>query len=121
MRFEIHHFHHPDQATAERLERIERMLGQLIRNNEMLDPAVQSLLDAAKAATAIGPALDAGFKSLSAQVGTLTAQVAALQAGQVLTDDDKATLTQSANDLNTMVTTLKTDIPAGTSAAAPSA
>lgn len=117
MRLEIHHFNHPDQATAERLERIECMLGQIKRNNEMLDPAVQSLIDAAKAATQIGPALDAGFKSLSTQVGTLSAQVAALQAGQVLSDDDKATLTQSTNDLNTMVTTLKTDIPAGTPAA----
>lgn len=114
MRIEINHFHHPDKETAERLWRLEQMLGTTIGMLEMLDPAVQALVDAAKAATAIGPALDAGFKSLSAQVATLSDQVAALQAGAVLSDADKAVLTQTTADLSAQVDTLKTDIPAGT-------
>jgi hypothetical protein len=35
MPFHIHVHHHPDQETAERLTKIERMLGQLLNNSEI--------------------------------------------------------------------------------------
>lgn len=112
MRFHVHTYHHPDKETAERLWRIEQMLSTTIGMLEMLDPAVQALVDAAKEATKIGPALDAGFKSLTAQVAMLSDQIAQTTS---MSDDEKASLLQTAKDLSDQVATLKTDIPAGTS------
>lgn len=47
MRLEIHHFHHPDEATAERLCEIERMLGIILEKimsaNDDLKSAIADL------------------------------------------------------------------------------
>lgn len=75
----------------------------------MITPEVQALMDQAKAATQIGPALDAGFKALTAQVATLQQTVASSTS---MTDEEKAAVNQITSDLTNSVNTLKTDIPA---------
>jgi hypothetical protein len=43
MRFEFHHFHHPDRGTAERLGRIENMLGIIHDRQEITMATLEDL------------------------------------------------------------------------------
>lgn len=124
MRLEIHHFHHPDQATAERLERIECMLGQVLRNqeNEMIDTS-KMLAAVAAERTEL-----ASWKTLAAaQTQALKDAAAALAAAnaandptaqaQVQADLDKAASDLSADNADAAAAILANTPPAATPAA----
>jgi molecular chaperone GrpE (heat shock protein) len=57
MRIHIHHFHHPDEATAERLCRIEQMLGALMET-------IMATMDDLKAAVQRNTEVDSSVTTL---------------------------------------------------------
>lgn len=82
----------------------------------MISAEVKAILDRAKQNSSLVQSVDLGMKGLSKQVADLQAQISALPAGNVLSDDDKAALSEAASDLDTAITTLQSDIPANTQA-----
>lgn len=75
---------------------------------------IQAVLDRAKQNTSLVASVDLGMKGLSMQVADLQAKINALPAGNVLSDDDKAALSEAASNLDTAIVTLQKDIPANT-------
>lgn len=75
---------------------------------------VQKVLDEIKQNTSLVASVDAALKAEAAQITDLQNQIAALQAGTVLSADDKAALLQAATDLAATNTALQADVPANT-------
>jgi len=75
---------------------------------------VQDALDLVRTTKSLVQSVDAGIKVNNTLIVDLQAQIAALQAGQVLSADDKAALAETAQDLKDVNTQLASDIPAGT-------
>lgn len=97
------------------------MLTHIIKNQEQFHMAVtaeiQTVLDGIKANTSLVQSVDAGLKAESALIVQLQDQIAALQAGTVLSAEDKAALLQGATDLAATNATLQADVPANTTPA----
>lgn len=109
MRFNIHHFHHPDEATAEQLCRIERMLGDILEKQETI------MIDTSKLLAAVARETTANA-SLRALVAANT-QVQADSAAKLKTaidalaaaGADTAALAQVQADLDTATKNLSVD------------
>lgn len=78
---------------------------------------IQTVLDKINENTSLAQSVDAGIKLMQTQITDLQAQIASLQAGTVLSAEDKAALVQAAADLSATNTELQADIPANTPAA----
>lgn len=82
----------------------------------MISKEVQAILDRAKQNSSLVASVDLGMQGLSMQVADLQAKINQLPAGNVLSDDDKAALSEAASNLDTSIATLQKDIPANTQA-----
>ena len=114
-----HYHHHPnpwDEAPPWAVE-LGYIVGLLLANTESLmtvSQEVQDALDLVRTTKSLVQSVDAGIKVNNTLIVDLQAQIAALQAGQVLSADDKAALAETAQDLKDVNTQLASDIPAGT-------
>lgn len=108
MKIEIHHHHHEPEGP------IRTLLLTIQRELHMISAEVQAILDRAKQNSSLVQSVDLGMKALGQQVSDLKAQIAAMPVGNVLSDEDKAALTEAASNLDTSISTLKDDIPANT-------
>jgi phage shock protein A len=94
------------------------MLTHIIKRMEQIAMAVsaevQTVLDEIKQTKSLAQSVDAGVKLMQGQITDLQNQIAALQAGTVLSAEDKAALVQGAQDLADTNTSLQSDIPANT-------
>jgi hypothetical protein len=113
MRLSFHIFHHYLE-DSEPIRRILSLLANIKGNTDMIHAEVQALMDQAKKMKDIGPAIDSGFKAMALQIGSLQQQIAALEAGSVLTEEDRAAISTATSDLAATFSTLQADIPAGT-------
>jgi hypothetical protein len=116
---DIHvHLHiKPDPEVRARLDDILGQLGLVIENTESImtvSPEVQAALDAVRQTQSLVQSVHAGIQVNNTLILDLQAQIAALQAGTVLSADDKAALVETAADLAAVNTQLASDIPAGT-------
>ena len=117
--FAQHHHNHPnpwDQAPPWAIE-LGFMVSLVIQNTESLmtvSPEVQAALDAVRQTQSLVQSVHAGIQVNNKLILDLQAQIAALQAGTVLSADDKAALVETAADLAAVNTQLASDIPAGT-------
>jgi hypothetical protein len=115
--FGRHHNHETpwDSAPPWALE-IGLMASLIIQNLEIImtvSAEVQTALDAVRQTKSLVQSVDAGIKVNNTLITDLQAQIAALQAGQVLSADDKAALAETASTLADVNTQLASDIPAG--------
>lgn len=93
------------------------IVGLVLGNTENImavSQEVQDALDLVRQTKSLVASVDAGIKVNNTLITDLQAQIAALQAGQVLSADDKAALAETAQDLKDVNAQLATDIPAGT-------
>jgi hypothetical protein len=114
MRFD--HFHHSDEATAERLCRIERMLGTILENQEdiMIDTskivaAVAAEKTKVDSLIALSNGQSATMKDLGTQLAAAIAANDPAALAQVQADLDKA-----ADDLSTETAAVGAAIDANT-------
>jgi hypothetical protein len=68
MKIEIHHLHHPDEETAERLVRIERMLGHIQRSQGFIMATMDDLKAAVTAETTVEGSLLTLLTSIAQQL-----------------------------------------------------
>lgn len=117
--FAQHHHNHPnpwDQAPPWAIE-LGFMVSLVIQNTESImtvSPEVQATLDAVRQTKSLVQSVHAGIQVTNGLITDLKAQIAALQAGQVLSADDKAALLEDVTTLQDVNTQLASDIPAGT-------
>lgn len=109
MRVEIHHVHRYELSPPVR----DQML-DIQRELKMISAQVQAVLDKARANNNLVTAIHQRQQAMAQQISDLQAQIAALPVGQVLSDEDKAGLVETANDLDTSNSTLTTDTTANT-------
>lgn len=109
----IHVHIKPDLEVRARLDDIFDQLGLVTESIMSVSPEVQAALDAVRQTQTLVASVDAGIKVNNTLIVDLQAQIAALQAGGVLSADDKAALTETVADLAAVNTQLATDIPAG--------
>ena len=115
--FGHHHRHHEtpwDQAPPWAIE-LGLMVSLIIQNTESImtvSPEVQAALDAVRQTQSLVQSVHAGIQVNNTLILDLQAQIAALQAGTVLSADDKAALVETAADLAAVNTQLASDIPA---------
>lgn len=97
MRLEIHHFHHPDEATAERLCRIERMLGLIHERQELIMANMDDLKAAVQRNTDVDGSVTALLQGISQQLKDAKAanDPAAIQAIIDQLDGNTKTLTDA--------------------------
>jgi len=119
MKFEVDvsdiHIHvhvKPDHEVIALLNDVFTRLDLMESNIMTVSPEVQAALDAVRQTQTLVQAVDAGIKVNNALIVDLQAQIAALQAGTVLSADDKAALVETAADLAAVNTQLASDIPA---------
>lgn len=93
-------------------------MGALREKVAMISKEVQDVLDRAKQSTSLVQSVHLGMQGLQQQVSDMKAKIDSLPVGNVLGDDDKAALQEAANNLDTTINTLKSDIPANTSSGA---
>ncbi len=102
MRIDIHIHHHNDPTVEDALMTVAA--------------EIQSLIDQVKANTSMEESADLALRALSAQIGDLGVQIAALQEqitrGGSLHPDDIAALAQAQADLAASASKLQGDIPA---------
>lgn len=96
MRLDLNHIHTPDKATAERLRRIENMLGVILQNQEEIMATFEEL-EAAQADT------DVKISNLKADIQVLLVKladipVAGMTAEQQAKLDGAVTHAQAIND-----------------------
>lgn len=118
MRLELHHFHHPDENTAERLRRIEYGLGEANANLESIMIDTSKILAAVAdektkvdSLIALANGQTATMKDLSAQLAAAIAANDPAALAQVQADLDKA-----AADLGTETAAVSAAITANTGA-----
>ncbi len=92
---------------AHKLDHMEKLL-------MAISAEVQAVLDGIKTNTSLVASVDAGLKAEAVLIKALQDQIAALQAGAVLSAENAAALTQGAADLASTNATLQADVPAGT-------
>lgn len=116
IRYEHQHYYHPDERTAEHNRWVAGMLSTILEKLESImtvSAEVQTALDAVRQTKSLVQSVDAGIKVNNTLITDLKAQIAALPAGQVLSEDDKAALAETASTLADVNTQLASDIPAG--------
>ena len=102
-----HHFDTTPAWAHRILENQEKIL-------MAISAEVQKVIDDIAANTSIAKASAAALVLEAQQITDLQAQIAALQAGTVLSAEDKAALVQGAADLESTNTALQTATPANT-------
>lgn len=107
MRFEIHHFHHPDEDTAERLERIEQMLGQILKGEGKIMASISDVNAAVAAQTTVEQSVIALLNGISQQLKDAQAS------------GDPAAIDQVVANINANTKALSDAVAANTPAAAP--
>jgi hypothetical protein len=118
--FGYEHHKHKNPMERARPSEIElyHMLVHIIVHQEThfmaLTAEIQKVIDDIAANTSIAKSSAAALKLEAQQITDLQAQIAALQAGTVLSAEDKAALVQGAADLEQTNTDLQAAVPAGT-------
>lgn len=106
-----------DRQQRERFHQNFTRLAAIIREEfAMISKEVQDVLDRAKQSTSLVQSVHLGMQGLQQQVSDMKAKIDSLPAGNVLSDDDKAALQEAAGQIDNSINTLKSDIPANTSA-----
>lgn len=104
---QIHIHHHPDEETAERLCRIETMLGNILENQEDIMIDTSKIIAAVAAEKTKVDSLIALANGQSATMKDLSAQLAAAIAA-----NDPAALAQVQSDLDKAADDLSTETAA---------
>lgn len=104
MRINLHHFHHPDEETAERLCRIEGMLGVIIERQGDITIDTTKILAAATRATTDSAALRALVKDVKASLEKSLEDLAAAVAA-----NDPAAMEKAQADIDSATALLDTD------------
>ena len=95
----------------------DKILATLEKFQMAISAEVQKVIDDIAANSSIAKSSAAALGLLAQQITDLQAQIAALQAGGVLSAEDKAALVQGAADLEATNTALQAATPASTPAA----
>ncbi len=66
--FELHHFHHPDRETAERLRRIENRLGLIHERQEIIMATMEELQASVKRNTDVDDSVVLLLEGISQQL-----------------------------------------------------
>lgn len=112
--FHQHHTHHYPAGVIEQLQDMQTKLDSLLKGMNMISPEVQALLDQAKNSSDVLKSIDTHYNALAVMVGQLQTTIASLQAGSVLSDADKATLSAQVSDLANASSTASADITKNT-------
>jgi len=107
MRLEVHHFHHPDRETAERLCRIENMLGQILQREGKIMASIQDVNAAVSAQTTVEQSVVILLQNLAQQIKDAQAS------------GDPAALDQVVANINANTKALSDAVAANTPAAPP--
>ena len=114
MNINVHHYRNLSSESRSQADRLEHKLAHMEKMLMAISAEVQKVIDDITANTSLVKSVDAALKLQGTQITDLQAQIAALQAGSVLSAEDKAALVQAASDLEATNTTLQADVPANT-------
>lgn len=120
--FTVHHVYHLDEAMAELFAELNSRLSktqELMEIIAMISPEVQATLDEVRQTKSLVDSVRGGVEISNKLITDLQAQIAAMPAGGVLSQEDKDALIQELVEMKEVNAELATVVPAGVPQPAP--
>lgn len=120
--FTVHHVYHLDEEMAELFAELNSKLSKTLELMEiiaMISPEVQATLDEVRQTKSLVDSVRGGVEISNKLITDLQAQIAAMPAGGVLSQEDKDALIQELVEMKEVNAELATVVPAGVPQPAP--